>query len=230
VTGGGAGIGLACARVLVEEGFRVAVCGRREGPLRAAAAELGDAASAHVCDVADEAALRDLIDGLAATHGGLHAVVANAGIDGAWGKLETLTAADLRATFEINLVGVHTTVAASLPHLRATGGIAVVIASLAGKVGARRAGAYGASKWGAIGLAHAVLAEAAGDGVRACAICPALVDTAMTEGSKVPRGEMLVPEDVAETLRFLLRLSPQAVVREVVLERLGIVRGDLSAF
>jgi len=230
VTGGGAGIGLACAQVLVEEGFRVAICGRREAPLRAAVAALGDAAVAHVCDVADEAALHALVGELADEHGGLHAVVANAGVDGAWGRLETLTAADLRATLEINLVGVHTTLAAALPHLRATRGIAVAIASLAGKVGARRAAAYAASKWGAIGLVHTLLAEAAEDGVRACAICPPLVDTAMTEGSSVPADEMLRPEDVGEALRFLLRLSPQAVVRELVLERLGIVRGEHSAF
>jgi 3-oxoacyl-[acyl-carrier protein] reductase len=59
------------------------------------------------------------------------------------------------------------------------------------------------------------------DGVRAVALCPGLVDTPMAEWSGIPGDEMIRPEDCAEIVRTLLRLSPRARVPLVVIERVG---------
>jgi NAD(P)-dependent dehydrogenase (short-subunit alcohol dehydrogenase family) len=82
---------------------------------------------------------------------------------------------------------------------------------------------YSASKAAAVSLARSIASEEAANGVRSCAICPAFVDTDMTswlEGS-IPTDAMLEANDVAEALRFLLRLSPSASVTELVLRRVG---------
>jgi short-subunit dehydrogenase len=63
--------------------------------------------------------------------------------------------------------------------------------------------------------------ELSGHGVKSCALCPAFVDTAMSDFVKgrVSREEMIRPQDVAEAVRMLLRLSPACLVPEVVFER-----------
>ena len=65
------------------------------------------------------------------------------------------------------------------------------------------------------------------DGVRAVALCPGFVDTPMAEWSGIPGDEMIQPEDCAEVVRMLLRLSPHARIPQVVIERAGSVRGDV---
>ncbi len=65
-------------------------------------------------------------------------------------------------------------------------------------------------------------------GIRAVAICPGFVDTPMAEWSGIPQDEMIQPEDCAEVVRMLLRLSPNARVPQVVIERSGSTDGDVS--
>jgi NADP-dependent 3-hydroxy acid dehydrogenase YdfG len=70
--------------------------------------------------------------------------------------------------------------------------------------------------------------EAAEHGVRACALCPAYVDTAMTAwtAETIPPESMLRAQDIAEAVRFLLRLSPNAIVDDLTIRRIG--TGPLS--
>ena len=82
-------------------------------------------------------------------------------------------------------------------------------------------GAYGASKAGVISLTHSMNRELEGDGIRICAICPGFVDTPMAQWTGMSTDEMIQPEDCAEIVRLLLRLSPAARIPQVVVERLG---------
>ena len=70
---------------------------------------------------------------------------------------------------------------------------------------------------------NALLAFQRANGIRATAICPGLVATSMVTESRAPRDEMIQPEDIAKTILWLLDLSPQVVIREVVVERTGVV-------
>jgi len=96
-------------------------------------------------------------------------------------------------------------------------------ASVAGKSGQAWLAVYSATKFGVVGYTQAMNKELAADGVKSTALCPAFVDTAMTDFVKgsVAAEEMIRPEDLAETVRMLLRLSPACVIPEVIFQRPG---------
>ena len=95
-------------------------------------------------------------------------------------------------------------------------GIIINVSSLAGKQAWSGTGTYSASKFGVQGLTQSLANEGKADRIKAVAICPAMVATPMT-GVSGP--DYLQPEDIAETVLYLLRLSPAAWPMEVVLER-----------
>ena len=80
---------------------------------------------------------------------------------------------------------------------------------------------YGASKAAVISFTRSLNEELDADGVRATALCPAFVDTDMASWSGIPGEEMIQPEDCAEVVRLLLRLTPMARIPQVVIERVG---------
>jgi NAD(P)-dependent dehydrogenase (short-subunit alcohol dehydrogenase family) len=112
--------------------------------------------------------------------------------------------------------------------LRAAGkehGNALVVntASIAGKSGQPWLSVYAATKFGVVGFTQGMNKELGGEGIKSCALCPGFVNTAMTdflEGA-VERDEMIQPEDIAETVRCLLRLSPACVIPEIIYQRPG---------
>jgi short-subunit dehydrogenase len=96
-------------------------------------------------------------------------------------------------------------------------------ASIAGKSGQPWLSVYAATKFGVVGFTQAMNKELGADGIKSCALCPGFVDTAMTDFVKesVSPEEMIQPEDIAETIRCLLRLSPACVIPEIVYQRPG---------
>ena len=96
-------------------------------------------------------------------------------------------------------------------------------ASIAGKHGEAWLSVYSAAKHGIVGFTQAMNKELATEGIKSCALCPAFVDTPMTDFVKgqVSPEEMIRPEDVAEGVRFLLRLSPACIVPELMFVRPG---------
>jgi 3-oxoacyl-[acyl-carrier protein] reductase len=93
-----------------------------------------------------------------------------------------------------------------------------LVSSLAGKMAWSGTGTYSASKFAVQGLTQALADEGKADDIKATAICPAMVATPMTG---VSGSDYLQPEDIAETVLYLLRLSPAAWPTEIVLERKG---------
>jgi NAD(P)-dependent dehydrogenase (short-subunit alcohol dehydrogenase family) len=220
VTGGTSGIGLACARMLRRDGYGVAICGRNEGRLERASAELGEQTLAQRCDVARRDEVERLVAATVERFGGLDVVVACAGV-GAFGQtVEQIGDEDWARVLAVNLTGAMHTLAACAAELRRRRGYAFTVSSVAGKQGMPGSGAYSASKWGLLGLTHSFIREEARHGVRATAICPGMVDTPMIGARR--GGELLAPEDVAQTVRYCLGLSPVALVREIVLERTAV--------
>ena len=96
-------------------------------------------------------------------------------------------------------------------------------ASISGKSGQPWLSVYSATKAGVVGFSQATQKEVADDGIQVTALCPAFVDTPMTEFVKgqVKAEEMIRPEDIAESVRFLLRTSPACLVPEIVFMRAG---------
>lgn len=180
VTGGGTGIGLAIARALADAGAEVTITGRREGPLKEAAA---DVPGLHplVMDVCDEGSVVDGFAAAVAARGPVQIVIANAGI--AEGKaLVKSELADWRRILTTNLDGAFLTVREALRTMLGTDwGRVIVISSVAGVRGLRGAPAYSASKHGVIGMMRALSEDYMGQPYTFNAICPGYVATAIID-------------------------------------------------
>ena len=97
------------------------------------------------------------------------------------------------------------------------------MASITGKRGEAWLSVYSATKHGVVGFTQAMNKELGDDGIKSTALCPAFVDTPMTDFVKgqIPAEEMIRPEDVAEAVRYLLKLSPGCVIPEMLFVRPG---------
>jgi NAD(P)-dependent dehydrogenase (short-subunit alcohol dehydrogenase family) len=153
-------------------------------------------------------------------HGRLDVLVNSAGI-GIGGNVETLTPKKLDLQLDVNLRALYLVTQAAIPHLRKTKGLIVNLASIAGTIPTPGLAAYGATKAAVIALTRSLNGELQADGIRATAISPGFVDTPMTTWTGLPGEEQIQPEDIAEIVRLLLRLSPKARIPNVVVERLG---------
>ena len=216
VTGGSSGIGLAIARLLHEEGFDLTLAARRREKVDAAAGELG--ALAVAADVSKEDDCRRIVDEHRERHGRLDMLVNSAGI-GIAGKLDELPTKHIDLQLDVNLRGLMLVTAAALPLLRETSGLVVNLASIAGTMPTPRLQVYGATKAAVIQFTTTLNEAEEEHGVRATALSPGFVDTPMTEWAPVPHEHMIRPEDCAEVVRLLLRLSPHARIPHVVIER-----------
>jgi short-subunit dehydrogenase len=230
VTGGSRGIGLAIAEVLGEEGFGLTIAARKPDTLERAAADLR-ANGFEVEAVAANMANEDEIHGVVARHrerfGRLDVLVNNAGvgIGAAAGEHKTK---HIDMQLDVNLRAIVVFYRDCLDLLRATGAehrgaLVVNLASIAGKSPQPWLSVYSATKAAVIAYTQAMNKELNGDGIKSVAFCPGFVDTDMTEFVKgtVPAEEMLRTNDIAEAVRFLLRVSPACVVPEIVFQRPG---------
>jgi NADP-dependent 3-hydroxy acid dehydrogenase YdfG len=218
ITGGSSGIGLAIARALRGEGYDLTLAARKPEKLEAAATDLG--ASVSVANVADEEDCLRLVAEHRERFGRIDVLVNSAGV-GIGGQVGSIAAKQLDLQLDVNLRGLVLVTQAALPLLRESRGIVVNLASIAGTIPTPGLSIYGATKAAVISFTRSLNAELDGDGVRATAICPGFVDTAMTTWTGLPGEEMIQPEDCAEVVRMLLRLSPRARIPQVVLERVG---------
>jgi NAD(P)-dependent dehydrogenase (short-subunit alcohol dehydrogenase family) len=218
VTGGSSGIGYAIARALRDEGFDLTVASRRRERAEAAAEELGAAVS--VGDVADAEDCERIVGEHRERFGRLDVLVNSAGI-GIGGRIEDLQVKHVDLQLDVNLRGLMLVTRAALPLLKESRGLVVNLSSIAGRIPAPELPVYAAAKAAVISFTRSLNAGLEDDGVRATALCPAFVDTPMAAWTGLAAEEMIQPEDCAEVVRLLLRLSPRARIPEVVIERLG---------
>lgn len=218
ITGGSSGIGLAIARALRTDGYELTVAARNRERLEDAARSLG--AVAVETDVSIEDDCRRLVDTHSARFGRLDVLVNSAGV-GVGGRVEDLATKHWDLQLDVNLRGAFLVTRFALPMLKESRGLIVNLSSIAGTMGAPSLAAYGAAKAALIAFTRSLNAEHRDDGIRATALCPGFVDTPMAEWTGMASEEMIQPEDCAELVRALLRLSPRARVPQIVIERLG---------
>jgi len=218
VTGGSSGIGYAIARMLRDEGYELTVASRTSAKIEAAAVELG--ALAVTADMNKEDDCVRVVAAHRERYGGLDVLVNSAGL-GIAGTVESLQTKHLDLQLGVNLRGLLLVTREAIPLLKRSKGWIVNIASIAGTTATPGLTVYGTTKAAVIALTRSVNAELDADGVRAVALCPGFVDTAMAQWSGIPPEEMIQPEDCAEVVRMCLRLSPHARIPQVVIERVG---------
>jgi NAD(P)-dependent dehydrogenase (short-subunit alcohol dehydrogenase family) len=230
VTGASSGIGLAVARVLGEEGFGVTMAARRADKLDAAVAGLAaDGFDVHAvaANVADEGAIQSVVAAHHERYGRLDVLVNNAGV-GIGATVGEIQTKHLDMQLSINLRSIVLFYRECLPLLQAaaeehSNALVVNTSSISGKFGQGWLSIYSATKHGVVGWTEAMNKELGPHGIKSTALCPAFVDTPMTEFAKqhVPAEQMIRPEDIAEAVRFLLKTSPACIVPEMMFIRPG---------
>jgi NAD(P)-dependent dehydrogenase (short-subunit alcohol dehydrogenase family) len=230
VTGGSSGIGLAIARALGEDGYGLTVSARRPEKLEAAVEDLSSArleVQGVPANMADEEQLASLVAAHEERFGRLDVLINNAGV-GIGEAMDSLTTKYVDMQLGVNLRAVILMTRECLPMLREAGtehGKALIVntASVSGKSGQPWLSVYSATKAAVIGYSQATQKEIAGQGIQVTALAPAFVDTPMTDFVKgqVEAEAMIRPEDIAESVRFLLRTSPNCLVPELVFLRPG---------
>lgn len=228
VTGANRGIGRAIALAYARAGYSVALSARDAGSLQDAVREVeacGAAALAVPCDVTDEESVAAAAGVVLERFGGVHTVVANAGIAGPTAPLHEVDLAAWRECLAADLDGVFLTFRAFIPTLLASGaGSLIAISSMTGKRPLQNRTPYAAAKMGVIGLVRTLAVELGTAGIRVNTVCPGAVSgpridqvvrrQAETTGvseeealaaftSASPMRRLVAPEEVAEACVFL---------------------------
>ena len=215
ITGGGSGIGLACAKLFSNEGAKVAIIGRRKNRLELAAKETEDQVLPIVGDLTNDNDLDNLVSKTLNAFGKIDIVVNNGGIftgspihetnDKDW---DTIMNTNIRSAFQLTKK--------VLPHMmeRKTG-VFIHISSIAGLIAILGVAAYNVSKGALLQFNRSIAMEYGSLGIRSNAVCPGLVKTEMTEdlmkdkelmlewSKDYPIGRFGVPEDIASACLYL---------------------------
>jgi NAD(P)-dependent dehydrogenase (short-subunit alcohol dehydrogenase family) len=227
VTGGGSGIGLAVARLFLQEGAKVTITGRTEAKLRQAAKALagGERLLAHPADVTDPNQVQTLVRAVTEKLGPIDILVNNAGMNIKQRTIRELTPQSWHQMLAANLDGAFYCIHAVLPEmLRRRDGVIVNVSSTAGKRASPLGGAaYDAAKFGMSALGLCLAAEEKDSGIRVSNVYPGEVDTPILEHRPEPvseehRRRILQPEDVAAAVLFVAALPPNVSVPELVIK------------
>jgi 3-oxoacyl-[acyl-carrier protein] reductase len=220
VTGATRGIGRAIAKMLLDQGAQVAICGREQSSVEQAVAELHAATGGKVAGKAadvrnheDISALFQFVD----THfGGLDVLVNNAGV-GIFGSVSGLSVENWKLTLETNLSGVFYCCREAFPRFQKRGGGYIVnISSLAGKNPFAGGAAYNASKFGLNGFSEAMMLDKRNDDVRVSYIMPGSVATEFAQhGTETGADWKIHSEDIAEIVRTLLQMPERTLISRV---------------
>jgi NAD(P)-dependent dehydrogenase (short-subunit alcohol dehydrogenase family) len=230
VTGGSRGIGLAIARALGEDGYAVTLAARKPEPLEQAAEGLRDTGlevEQVAANLVDEDGIRSVVARHRERFGRLDVLVNNAGV-GVGAAVAEQQAKYVDLQIDVNLRATVLFYRECVEMLRAAGAehrsaLVVNLSSISGKSGQPWLSVYSATKAAVVAYTQAMNRELNSDGVKSVAFCPGFVDTDMTDFIKgsIDAAEMVRPQDIAEGVRFILRLSPACVVPEIVFQRAG---------
>jgi NAD(P)-dependent dehydrogenase (short-subunit alcohol dehydrogenase family) len=226
ITGAGSGVGRAVALKLADQGWRVAIVGRRAGALQETIRLTGPHASRltpHVCDIGKATAVEKLGKRVLAEFGDVEVLVNAAGTNVPNRSLEVLSPEDYHAMIATNLHGAYYCVQAFLPQMRSRcSGTIINLISDAGKLASPKAGpGYAMSKFGLAGLTQSINAEERAHGIRACGIFPGDIDTPLLNQRPQPpdaaaRARMMRAEDVADCALFCINLPANVIVEEML--------------
>lgn len=223
VTGAAQGIGLAIAKRLHADGFRVALADFNEEGVKSAASELGEDAISLKVDVSSRDDVHAAVDRAVEEFERLDVVVNNAGL-GPSTPIEGITEEVYRKVFDVNVGGTLWGIQAALKHMKETGGKIINASSQAGQVGNPDLAVYGGTKFAVRGITQTAARDLAKYGITVNAFCPGIVKTPMMMGiaeqvaeengkpfewgleqfsKNITLGRLSEPEDVAACVSYL---------------------------
>lgn len=219
ITGGGRGIGKAVALGFAEEGCKVVIAARTQSEIKAVETEIkagGGQALAHVTDVSDEEAVRDLVSTTLDHFGAIDILVNNAGI-GNIRPVYGIPKKSFESVLAVNLIGTFLCTKHVWKPMKSNhGGSIINISSIGGLQGFPYLSAYCASKWGQIGFTKAAAEEGKEDNIRVNAIAPGKADTDFRAQIRENKDEMLQPEDHVGVCIFLASNESTYINGEVI--------------
>jgi len=235
VTGGGTGIGRACAERLAADGAAVTICGRTESKLVDAAEKVAKAAGHGgsvqyvVADVTDEGDVQRVVEKALEPTGKLNGCVANAGGGGGMGPMHLQQAEEFTRVLHLNVLGTLFCLKHTVPHLVAAGeGSFVGMSSIAGHVTHPYFGAYTVGKAGIEEMIRNAADEYGPTRIRFNAIRPGFISTEIMEGvprdsdvyrsyiENTPMQDVGEPEDVAALARFLVGPDSRWITGQII--------------
>lgn len=218
ISGGTSGIGLAAARILVKEGWQVAISGRDPEKGKKALAVLGNGDVLYLQgDVSQDGDCKKMVEQTVAVFGSLDGLVTSAG-QYEENLLENVTPADIQRLFAVNVYGTIYLCRYALPYLRRAPGSIVTVSSDAGLQGNVACSIYGATKGAVVAFTKSLALEAAPHGIRVNCVCPGDVETPLLEKQlrdhpdtsreemkeHYPLYRLAKAEEVGEAIAFLL--------------------------
>jgi NAD(P)-dependent dehydrogenase (short-subunit alcohol dehydrogenase family) len=235
VTGGGTGIGRACAERLAADGAAVTICGRTESKLVDAAEKVakvaghGGSVQRVVADVTDEGDVQRVVEKALEPTGKLNGCIANAGGGGGMGPFHMQQAEEFTRVLHLNVLGTLFCLKHTVPHMVAAGeGSFVGMSSIAGHVTHPYFGAYTVSKAGIEEMIRNAADEYGPTRVRFNAIRPGFISTEIMEGvprdsdvyksyiENTPMQDVGEPEDVAALARFLVGPDSRWITGQII--------------
>lgn len=226
VTGGGRGIGRAIALALGRCGAQVIVSARTKSQIEDVAKEIlhaGGMSDFIPCDLADEDQIKQVFDFTIKKFGRLDILVNNAAI-GRYGPFADFSGSDLNDLLSINIRGTYLFCQKALQiMIPEKSGYIINISSVVGIKGYENQSAYTATKHAIVGMTKVLAVEAQPHNIRASLIHPGGVDTDLVGQARpdLDRSILLKPEDIAQTVLFLLSLPERAAIDEIYIRRRG---------
>ncbi len=226
ITGASRGLGRSLTKHLVKMGYRVGMIAKNMNLLKSLKQELIEEYALDIeflpiimqADVSNFAEISRAILNFIEATGSISVLVNNAGVLNQ-GTL-SLDSEAFCAMTNTNVLGMFNCIKAVSPYMiQAREGYIFNISSTAGKMGFARLGGYSASKFGMMGLGESVLKELCEYGIKVTTLCPSLMLTDMTEKVNLMPSDKMIPlEDIGHTIEYLLKLSPNTIIKELSLD------------
>ena len=218
ITGGSKGIGFGIAKILLNNGMRVAISSRSLDAAQKAATELSDDPTKILAIASDVSSMADEMDALkkiTGHFGQLDVLVANAGV-GHFAPIDEMTEANWKATIDTNLTGVFNSVKACIDPLKESKGYIITIASLAGANFFETASAYNASKFGLVGFTQAIMLDLRKYGIKVSTIMPGSVTSHFNDHQPNDADAWKIqPEDIGQLVADLLHMNPRTLPSKI---------------
>ena len=218
ITGGTKGIGLGIAKILSQQGIRVAISGRKKEDVDNAAAEIsGDSSKvlgivSNVRNFEDE---ENAVSAIKNHFGQLDFVVANAGL-GVFKPIDQLEIEEWNDMIDTNLTGVFHTLKASVEELKKSEGYFISISSLAGTNFFENASGYNASKFGAVGFTQAAMLDLRKYNIKISTIMPGSVATNFNNHEPSEKDAWKIqPEDLGNVVLDILKMNPRTLSSKI---------------